>query len=49
MKVRDVSGTLDLALANSWLDQINVEHLALLLSNNGTYYISADLAEWLDD
>jgi transposase InsO family protein len=49
MKARDVSDTLDLALAKSGLDQIKVTHRPRLLSDNGASYISADLAEWLED
>jgi len=49
MKAQDVSDTLDLALAKSGLDHVNVEHRPRLLSDNGSSYISADLAEWLED
>jgi putative transposase len=49
MKAQDVTDTLDLALAKSGLDQVNVGHRPRLLSDNGASYISADLAEWLDD
>jgi putative transposase len=36
-------------LEKSGLDQVNVGHRPRLLSDNGASYISADLAEWLDD
>jgi transposase InsO family protein len=49
MKAQDVTETLDLALAKSGLDQVNVGHRPRLLSDNGASYISGDLAEWLDD
>lgn len=49
MKAQDVTDTLDLALAKSELDQVNVGHRPRLLSDNGASYISGDLAEWLDD
>lgn len=49
MKAQDVTDTLDLALAKSGLDQVNVGHRPRLLSDNGASYISGDLAEWLDD
>jgi putative transposase len=49
MKVGDVTETLDLALQASGLDQVHVVHRPRLLSDNGPSYISADLAEWLDN
>lgn len=48
MKAQDVTDTLDLALAKSGLDQVNVGNRPRLLSDNGASYISGDLAEWLD-
>ena len=48
MRADDVTATLDLALAASGLDQITVAHRPRLLSDNGSSYISADLANWLD-
>ena len=48
MKAEDVTATLDLALKASGLDQAKVVHRPRLLSDNGSSYISADLAEWLD-
>ena len=49
MKAQDVTDTLDLALAKSGLDQVNVGHRPRLLSDNGASYISGELAEWMDD
>jgi putative transposase len=48
MKAEDVVATLVLALKASGLDQANVVHRPRLLSDNGSSYISADLAKWLD-
>jgi putative transposase len=48
MKADDVTATLDLALEASGLDQATVVHRPRLLSDNGSSYIAADLAEWLD-
>ncbi|MGB7166585.1 MAG: IS3 family transposase [Mycobacterium sp.] len=48
MKAQDVTATLDLALAASGLDQMNVVHRPRLLSDNGSSYVASDLAEWLD-
>ena len=47
MKAQDVTDTLELALTASGCDQANVRHKPRLLSDNGSSYISADLAEWL--
>ena len=49
MKAEDVTDTLALALAASGLDTARLTHRPRLLSDNGSSYISADLAEWLDD
>ncbi len=49
MKAEDGSKTLDLSLTKSGLDQVNVAHCPRLLSDNGSSYISADLAQWLND
>jgi len=49
MKARDVTDTLDLALQVSGCDQVHVVHKPRLLSDNGASYVSADLAEWLQD
>src|SRR6202042_3068113 len=48
MKVEDVTATLDLALKASGLDQAKVIHRPRLLSDNGSSYIAAALAKWLD-
>jgi putative transposase len=48
MKVADVTETVDLALAAARLDHANVVHRPRLLSDNGSSYIAADLATWLD-
>ena len=49
MKATDVSDTLDEALAFTELDSVKVKHKARLLSDNGPSYISAELADWLQD
>ncbi|MCP4933219.1 MAG: IS3 family transposase [bacterium] len=49
MKASDVTDTLELALQASGCDQVNVVHKPRLLSDNGSSYISGDLAQWLDD
>ena len=49
MKAGDVTETLELALQASGCDQANVVHKPRLLSDNGSSYISGDLAEWLED
>jgi len=49
MKAEDVTDTLQLALAASGCDRARVIHKPRLLSDNGSSYVSADLAEWLDD
>lgn len=45
MKVDDVTGTLDLALAASGCDKVKVEHWPRLLSDNGPCYVASDLGE----
>ncbi len=45
----DVTDTLDLALKASGCDQVHVVHKPRLLSDNGSSYVSGDLAEWLQD
>ena len=47
MKASDVTATLDLALQASGCDQVHVEHKPRLLSDNGSSYVSGELAEWL--
>jgi putative transposase len=49
MRASDVTDTLDLALAASGLDQVEVVHRPRLLTDNGASYIAGDLAEWLVD
>jgi transposase InsO family protein/transposase-like protein len=49
MKAEDVTDTLELALKASGVEQAKVVHRPRLLSDNGSSYISGDLAEWLDD
>src|SRR4051812_11057998 len=46
MQARDVTETLDLALAASGLDQVSVVHRPRLLTDNGSSYIAGDLALW---
>jgi putative transposase len=48
MTAEDVTATLDLALKVSGLDQAKVVHRPRLLSDNGSSYVSVDLAKWLD-
>ena len=48
MKAQDVTDTLDLALAASGCDQARIVHKPSLLSDNGSSYVSSDLAEWLN-
>ena len=48
MKVEDVTDTLKLALQASGCDKAHVIHKPRLLSDNGSSYISGDLAEWLE-
>src|SRR5580700_7955097 len=48
MKAKDVTATLDLALAASGLDQMTVVHRPRLLSDNGASYVAEDLAQcWI--
>ncbi len=49
MKASDVTDTLKLALKASGCDKARVAHKPRLLSDNGSSYISGDLAEWLED
>ena len=44
-----MTDTIELALAASGCDQAVVRHKPRLLSDNGSCYISGDLAEWLGD
>lgn len=49
MMTSDVTDTLDLALQASGCDHAKVIHKPRLLSDNGPSYVSAELAEYLDD
>ena len=48
MKAGDVTATLKLALEASGCNHANIVHKPRLLSDNGSSYISGDLAEWLE-
>jgi transposase InsO family protein len=48
MKAQNVTDTLAMALAASGCDQARIVHKPRLLSDNGSSYVSADLAEWLE-
>ncbi|TMV09127.1 transposase family protein [Ruegeria sediminis] len=47
MKAEDVTDTLELALQASGCDRATVVHKPRLLSDNGSSYVAADLAEYL--
>ena len=47
MKADDVTDTLELALTASGCRQVRVAHKPRLLSDNGSSYVSGDLAKWL--
>jgi len=49
MKTGDVTDTLNLALQASGCDQATVLHKPRLLSDNGSSYVSGELADWLED
>jgi transposase InsO family protein len=49
MTSRDVTETLELALQASGCDQADVVQKPRLLSDNGSSYISSDLADWLSN
>src|SRR5579864_6868189 len=49
MKADDVTATLEQALKTAGLDKAKVVHRPRLLSDNGSSYISGDLARWLDN
>tara|TARA_B110000483_G_C17771076_1_gene379840 strand:- start:103 stop:555 length:453 start_codon:yes stop_codon:yes gene_type:complete len=49
MKAADVTDTLEMALETSGCDQTTVRHKPRLLSDNGSCYISGELAGWLSD
>ena len=49
LSLRQVTDTLNLALQASGCDQAHVVHKPRLLSDNGSSYVSGELAEWLGD
>jgi len=49
MKAKDVTDTLELALEVSGCNDATVVHKPRLLSDNGSSYVAAHLAEYLDD
>jgi hypothetical protein len=49
MKASDVTEILDLALQASGCGQVHVEHKPRLLFDNGSSYVTGELAEWLED
>ena len=48
MKAADVTATLEMALDAAGLEKARVLHQPRLLSDNGSSYISDDLAKWLE-
>ena len=48
MRASDVTETIELALVASGCDQAVVQHKPRLLSDNGSCYISGELAEWME-
>jgi len=48
MRAKDVTGTLDMALAASGCDQASVKHKPRLLSDNGPSYIAGGLADYIE-
>lgn len=48
MRASDVTETIELALTASGCDQAVVQHKPRLLSDNGSCYISGELAEWME-
>jgi len=49
MTSRDVTETLELAMQASGCDQADLVHKPSLLSDNGSSYISGELADWMED
>ena len=49
MRASDVTDTLEMALQASGCNQAIVRHKPRLLSDNGSCYISGELADWLED
>jgi transposase InsO family protein len=48
MRAEDVTATREMALDAAGLDKARVFHRPRLLSDNGSSYISDDLAKWLE-
>jgi putative transposase len=48
MKAEDVTATLEIALDASGLDKAKILHRPRLLSDNGSSYVSDDLAKWME-
>ena len=48
MKADDVTATLEMALDASGLDKAKMFHRPRLLSDNGSSYVSDDLAKWME-
>ena len=48
MKAEDVTATLEMALDASGLDKAKILHRPRLLSDNGSSYVSDDLAKWME-
>jgi putative transposase len=48
MKADDVTATLEMALDASGLDKAKILHRPRLLSDNGSAYVSDDLAKWME-
>jgi len=48
MKTSDVTDTLELALQASGCDRVTIQHKPRLLSDNGSSYVSGELADWLN-
>ena len=48
MKADDVTATLEMALNASGLDRAKILHRPRLLSDNGSSYVSDDLAKWME-
>jgi len=49
MQTDDVTDTLELSLKASGCGRAEVVHKPRLLSDNGSSYISGDLADWLEE
>lgn len=49
MKTSDVTDTLNMALEASGCDQANILHKPRLLSDNGSSYISGELADYINN